>query len=132
MRGPITALLLCAVCLSGVKAQCPDPELLKDANGVKLCARMFESSHYYNEQSCGGRYIDAYPGDDKPILPFVWNNRMSALVVSRQCTLTVWPRTKKRGTQKKFSAGIQYRLQDVGQGLFGDWDNDISGYFCQC
>ncbi|XP_061103632.1 syncollin-like [Conger conger] len=132
MRGLIAALLLWAAWLEGLNAQCPEPELLKDANNTKLCARLFESSHYYNEQSCGGRSLDVYPGDDAPELKFVWNNRISSLVVSRQCSLTVWSRTKKQGKKKKFSTGIQYRLKDVDQGLFGDWDNDISGYFCEC
>ncbi|KAG9333090.1 hypothetical protein JZ751_013514 [Albula glossodonta] len=131
MKWAIAAVFLLAVCFAGLNAQCPDPSLLKDANGTKLCARLFETSHYYNEQSCGGRTLDAYPGDDSPTLPFVWNNRVSALVVARQCSLTVWSRGKKKGKRKTFSAGIQYRLKDVNQGLFGDWDNDISGYFCE-
>ncbi|XP_035290532.1 syncollin-like [Anguilla anguilla] len=132
MRVAIVALFLCAVWPEGLDAQCPDPALLKDSSNVKLCARLFENSHYYNEQSCGGRYLDVYPGDDQPILPYVWNNRISSLVVSRQCSLTVWSKTKKEGKKKKFGAGIQYRLKDVGQGLFGNWNDDISGYYCEC
>ncbi|XP_036379178.1 syncollin-like [Megalops cyprinoides] len=132
MRGVITALLLSVLCLVGLRAQCPEPGLLKDSGGAKLCARLFEDSHYYNEQSCGGKYLDVYPGEDAPVLSLFWNNRISSLVVAKQCSLTVWSRSKKEGKRKKFSAGIQYRLKDVTQGLFGNWNNDISGYFCEC
>ncbi|KPP60022.1 hypothetical protein Z043_122009 [Scleropages formosus] len=128
----IRVLLLSALCLVGLKAQCPDPNSLKDAEGNKVCARMFEDSHYYNEQSCGGQYLDAYSLDDVPIIPYAWNNRISSLVVSTRCSLTVWSRVKKEGKNRKFSAGIQYRLKEVAQGLFGNWNDDISGYYCEC
>ncbi|KAK3523736.1 hypothetical protein QTP70_009256 [Hemibagrus guttatus] len=126
------ALLLCALCFLGLDAQCPEPNTLKDAEGKKICARMFEDSNYYYEQSCGGQYIDAYPGDDVPIIPWSWNNRISSLVVNKLCSLTVWSRIKKNGSKRKFSSGIVYRLKDVQQGLFGSWENDISAYYCVC
>ncbi|MBN3310386.1 syncollin-like [Amia ocellicauda] len=128
----IAVLVLCAFYFAGLQAQCPDPALLKDNNGTKLCARLFEDSHYYNEQSCGGKSLDVYKGDDCPIMPVWWNNRVSSLVVSKFCSLTVWSRTKKEGKRRKFSAGVVHRLKDVGQGLFSNWNNDISGYFCEC
>uniref|UniRef100_A0AAZ3PWA6 Secreted protein n=1 Tax=Oncorhynchus tshawytscha TaxID=74940 RepID=A0AAZ3PWA6_ONCTS len=78
------ALLLSTLCFEVLNAQCPEANALKDADGVKLCARMFEDSHYYYEQSCGGEYLDAYPGEDVPIIPWRWNNRISSLVVSRE------------------------------------------------
>ncbi|TSL04257.1 Syncollin [Bagarius yarrelli] len=128
----VFALLLCALCFLGLDAQCPEPNTLKDFEGNKICARMFEHSNYYYEQSCGGEYIDAYPNEDVPIIPSSWNNRISSLVVNKLCSLTVWSRTKKNGKKKKFSSGIVYRLKDVQQGLFGNWDNDISAYYCVC
>ncbi|XP_036444876.1 syncollin-like [Colossoma macropomum] len=126
------ALLLCAMCLLGSEAQCPEPSTLKDAEGTKLCARLFEDSNYYYDQSCGGEFLDIYPNDDVPIIPWRWNNRVSSLVVNKSCSLTVWSRIKKNGNKKKFSSGIQYRLKEVSQGLFGDWDNSISAYYCVC
>ncbi|XP_035617248.1 syncollin-like [Oncorhynchus keta] len=126
------ALLLSTLCFEVLNAQCPEANALKDADGVNLCARMFEDSHYYYEQSCGGEYLDAYPGEDVPIIPWRWNNRISSLVVSRFCSLTVWKYTKKRGSKSKFGAGIKYRLKETMQGFFGDWENDISGYYCVC
>ncbi|XP_064209241.1 syncollin-like [Anguilla rostrata] len=128
----LAALLLFAVSIACLHAQCPDPGSLKDAAGTKVCARMFEDSHYYYEQSCGGDYLDTYAGDDYPFMPKNWNNRISSLVVSRSCSLTVWERSRKEGNRRKFTSGIQYRLKDVGQGLFSDWDNDISAYYCEC
>ncbi|XP_028840568.1 syncollin-like [Denticeps clupeoides] len=126
------ALLLCAVCWVGLRAQCPEPGTLKDPNGVKICARMFEHSNIYNEQSCGGEYLDAFHNDDVPMIPWRWNNRVSSLVVNKMCSLTVWSRMKKEGKKRKFGAGIQYRLKDVTQGLFGNWNDDISAYYCEC
>ncbi|XP_010868794.1 syncollin [Esox lucius] len=126
------ALLLSTLCFAVLNAQCPEPNALKDADGVKLCARMFEHSNIYFEQSCGGEYLDAYPGDDVPTIPRKWNNRVSSLVVARGCSLTVWQYTKKRGSRSKFGAGIKYRLKDSMQGLFGNWENSISAYYCVC
>lgn len=128
----VFAFLLFALCFLGLDAQCPEPSTLKDADGNKLCARMFEDSHYYYEQSCGGEYLDVYPNEDVPIIPWRWNNRVSSLVVNKFCSLTVWSRTKKNGTKRKFASGIVYRLKDVQQGLLGNWNNDISAYYCVC
>ncbi|KAL2094797.1 hypothetical protein ACEWY4_009516 [Coilia grayii] len=129
----LVALLLCLVlCWDQLNAQCPDPASLKDSNGARLCARMFKDSHHIFAQSCGGDSLDVYPATDEPTMPFVWNNRISSLVVGRGCSLTVWSRPKKEGKRHRFSAGIQYRLKDVMQGLFGNWDNSISAYYCVC
>nr|XP_055035834.1 syncollin-like [Misgurnus anguillicaudatus] len=125
-------ILLAALCFEGLKAQCPEPNALQDAYGNKLCARMFEHSSFYNEESCKGQYIDVYPDDDYPIMTWTWNNRISSLVVSRLCSLTVWSKSKKEGYKKKFSAGIVHHLKDVQKGLFGDWNDSISGYYCTC
>ncbi|XP_051534366.1 syncollin-like [Myxocyprinus asiaticus] len=128
----VIALLLAALCFEGLNAQCPDPSTLKDNEENKLCARMFEHSSYYYDQSCTGKFLDVYPSEDVPIIPWVWNDRISSLVVGRSCSLTVWSRSKKQGSKKKFSAGIVYHLKDVKKGLFGDWNDSISGYYCTC
>ncbi|XP_066502808.1 syncollin-like [Hoplias malabaricus] len=125
-------LLLCAMCFLGLNAQCPEPSTLKDPEGTKLCARLFEDSNYYYDQSCGGEFHNIYPGEDVPIIPKRWDNRASSLVVNKFCSLTVWSRIKKNGSKRKFSSGIQYRLKDVMKGLFGNWDNSISAYYCVC
>lgn len=132
MKTLVTLLLCVALFWEGLNAACPEPSTLIDAEGKKVCARMFEDSHYVYEQSCGGKHFDAYPGEDVPRIPLVWNNRISSLVVARGCSLTVWGRILKEGAKRKFSAGIQYRLKDVMQGLFGNWNNDISAYYCVC
>ncbi|KAG9265648.1 syncollin [Astyanax mexicanus] len=126
------ALLLCALCFVGLDAQCPEANALYDLEGTKLCARLYAQSNIYYDQSCQGDYLDIYPNDDVPTIAWRWNNRASALVVSRLCNLTVWSRIRKEGTKRKFSPGIQYRLKDVQKGLFGNWDNSISGYYCTC
>ncbi|XP_062341533.1 syncollin-like [Osmerus eperlanus] len=128
----IIALILGASCMVVLHALCPEPNTLTDFNGNKICARLFEDSHYVYDQSCGGEALDIFIDDDVPIMPYSWRNRASSLVVSSRCSLTVWSRIKKEGSRRKFSAGIQYRLKDVGQGLFGNWDNDIAAYYCTC
>ncbi|XP_030076086.1 syncollin [Microcaecilia unicolor] len=120
--------LLLAVAL----AQCPQPSEIKDAEGNKVCARMFEKSNAYYDQCCGGEYLDAQTGDDMPYMPLKWINRISSLVVATRCELTVWSKQPKAGNMRKFTAGITYRLKDVKKGLFGTWDNAISSYYCKC
>ena len=130
---PLIAVLLCtALCWDGLNAQCPDPATLTNVNGAKVCARMFEDSHYLYAHSCGGDSLDSFPGDDKPVITRRWNNRVSSIVVAQGCYLTVWDRIKKEGNKRKFRAGIQYRLKDLSNGLAGNWDNIISGYTCGC
>lgn len=128
----VIALLLAALCFEGLNAECPDPATLKDDYGSKLCAQMFEDSSYYYDDSCTGSFLDVYPDEDTPIMPWVWDNRVSSLVVGRGCSLTVWSKTKKQGYKKKFSAGIVYHLKELKQGLFGNWNDSISGYYCTC
>ncbi|XP_041948611.1 syncollin-like isoform X1 [Alosa sapidissima] len=129
----LAAVLVCvALCWEGLNAECPEPTALKDANGGKLCARLFTDSHYVFAQSCGGASLDVFPGDDVPTIDRKWNNRVSSLVVARSCSLTVWDYAKKGGTKRKFSTGIQYQLKDVPKGLFGNWNDDISAYYCTC
>ncbi|KAA0720112.1 hypothetical protein E1301_Tti008261 [Triplophysa tibetana] len=126
------AVLFAALCFEALNAQCPEPDTLQDAEGNKLCARMFQHSSYYYDQSCQGKVLDVYPGEDYPILTWAWDNRISSLVVAKSCSLTVWSRSKKEGSKKTFSAGIAYHLKDVKDGLFGDWNDSISGYYCTC
>nr|XP_033810147.1 syncollin [Geotrypetes seraphini] len=118
--------------LAAAVAQCPEPNEIKDAEGNKVCARMFEDSSVYYDQCCGGEYLDARIGDDMPYIPLKWNNRISSLVVATRCELTVWSKKPKAGNMRKFSAGITHRLKDVKKGLFGNWDNSISSYYCKC
>ena len=132
MKTLIAVLLCTALCWDGLNAQCPDPATLTNVNGAKVCARMFSDSTVIYAQSCQGDSLDSYPGDDIPTISLRWNNRVSSLVVSQGCTLTVWDRFRKQGRKHTFSAGIEYRLKEAGQGLIGDWDNDISGYWCVC
>ncbi|RXN27059.1 syncollin [Labeo rohita] len=131
MKGVI-ALLLAVLYFEGLNAECPEPATLSDENGSKLCAQMFEHSSYYYAESCTGKFLYVYPDEDTPIMSWTWNNRISSLVVGRGCSLTVWSQSKKQGSKKKFSAGIVYHLKEVPKGLFGDWNDSISGYYCIC
>ncbi|XP_065143045.1 syncollin-like [Paramisgurnus dabryanus] len=126
------AVLLAALCFEGLNAECPQPNALQDDDGNKLCARMFEHSSYYYDSSCYGDFLNVYPNEDVPIIPKAWDNRVSSLVVGRSCSLTVWSKTKKGGYKKKFAAGIVYHLKEVQKGLFGDWNDSLSGYYCTC
>ncbi|XP_055036455.1 syncollin [Misgurnus anguillicaudatus] len=126
------AVLLAALCFEGLNAECPQPNALQDDDGNKLCVRFFEHSSYYYDSSCYGDFLNVYPNEDVPIIPKAWDNRVSSLVVGRSCSLTVWSKTKKQGYKKKFSAGIVYHLKEVQKGLFGDWNDSLSGYYCTC
>ncbi|KAM4696396.1 syncollin [Rhinophrynus dorsalis] len=128
----LLSLCLLPLLLSPILGLCPAPADLKDIEGNKLCARLYEDSSPYYDQCCGGEYIDVKPGDDVPYVPFKWNNRISSLVVGLRCELTVWSKKPKEGNTRKFSSGAQPRLQEVKQGLFGTWDDSISSYYCKC
>ncbi|XP_062391517.1 syncollin-like [Sardina pilchardus] len=132
MRCLATLLVCVALCWDGLNAVCPEPTAVTDVNGVKLCARFFEDADLVYADSCKGKSMDIYPGEDVPNIPLAWNNRVSSLVVSSRCSLTVWDHYWKEGTKKKFGGGIVYRLREVRKGLIGDWNNDISGYLCNC
>ncbi|XP_063058669.1 syncollin-like [Engraulis encrasicolus] len=132
MRTLAAALLCLVLCWDQLNAQCPDPATLKGPDGGKVCARMFKDSHYIYAQSCGGDSFDVAPGADIPSMPYSWNNRVSSLVVARFCSLSVWSRAKKEGKRWKFGAGVQYRLKEVPMGFFGNWDDEISSYYCEC
>ncbi|XP_078517447.1 syncollin-like [Lissotriton helveticus] len=132
MKPAQLTVLLLPLFLALASAQCPNPADIKDAEGVKVCARMFEDSSPYYDQCCGGEYLDARPDDDMPYIPLGWNNRISSLVVAPRCELTVWSRKAKEGNTRRFTSGIQKRLKEVKNGLFGNWDNAISSYYCKC
>ncbi|XP_029427316.1 syncollin [Rhinatrema bivittatum] len=129
---PIQVSFLLSLALATALAQCPQPNEIKDAEGNKVCARMFEDSNAYYDQCCGGAFLDAQNGDDMPYMPLKWSNRISSLVVATRCELTVWSKQPKHGNMRKFNAGIVYRLKDVKKGLFGTWNNAISSYYCKC
>ncbi|XP_064205525.1 syncollin-like [Anguilla rostrata] len=132
MRVLIAVALLCALGLPGLRSQCPDPGSLKDPEGTKLCARVFIDSHKNSSLSCLGEHMNVYPQDDYPMLSRSWNDRISSLVVSRFCTLTVWSRTKKEGKRRKFRGGVQPHLKDVRMGLLRNWNDQISAFYCAC
>ncbi|XP_043929456.1 syncollin-like [Protopterus annectens] len=125
----IQQLLILSLLAAAIMAQCPAPADLK-LNSV--CARMFEDSSYYNDKSCGGSYLDAKNGDDFPFMPLGWGNRISSMVVATRCEIRVWSTAAKLGNNRLFSTGTYYQLRDYAQGLFGDWNNAISSYYCKC
>ncbi|XP_069800155.1 syncollin [Dendropsophus ebraccatus] len=111
---------------------CPTPAELKDKDGNRLCARLYADDSPYYDECCAGESLDVPPGEDVPYILLRWNNRISSLVVGTRCELTVWSKKPKDGYSKKFNAGAQPRLAEVKKGLFGDWDNSISSYYCKC
>ncbi|XP_065715548.2 syncollin [Patagioenas fasciata] len=117
--------------LGGAGAQCPAPASLSLEDGTRLCALLYADDSPYYDQCCGGAALEVAPGDDFPYMPLGWGNRVSSLVVGTRCKLTVWSRAGKRGQRHSFSAGEVPRLQEVKKGLFGNWNNAISGYYCE-
>ncbi|KAM9323932.1 syncollin-like [Gastrophryne carolinensis] len=113
-------------------AACPQPADLKDDEGNKLCARLYMDSNVYYEDCCAGEFLNVKSGDDFPYIDSNFDNHISSLVVGTRCELTVWSRKAKDGNSKKFAAGSYPRLKEVKRGLFFDWNNVISSYYCKC
>ncbi|KAM4696297.1 syncollin-like [Rhinophrynus dorsalis] len=128
----LSTVLLLPLLFGGLLARCPSPASLLNDSGEKLCARMFEHSNHYFDQSCGGAYLDAQNGDDFPYMPSGWKNRISSLVVANRCTLKVWSKDAKLGNNRSFAAGVVYQLKDYQNGLFGNWNDAIKAYYCTC
>ncbi|XP_007114659.2 syncollin [Physeter macrocephalus] len=126
----LLALALAAV--PGVRGACPQPADLKNVNGTRICARLYDKSDPYYDLCCGGAELSLEPGADMPYLPSGWKNTISSLVVAPRCELTVWSSRGKAGKTRKFSAGSYPRLEEYRRGIFGDWSNSISSLYCRC
>ncbi|CAI9533734.1 unnamed protein product [Staurois parvus] len=59
-------------------------------------------------------------------------NKISSLVVGNRCTLKIWSKSGKTGNNRSFNAGVVYQLKDYTNGLFGNWNDAISSYYCTC
>ncbi|KAM6289181.1 LOW QUALITY PROTEIN: syncollin [Aegotheles albertisi] len=137
----LVALVAAAVALGGVEAQCPAPSDLRQPNSTRLCAELYADNSPYYDQCCAGAVLVVEPGADVPYMRG-WSP-LSSLVVGTRCELThlllvvaplrvtVWSRSAKRGTTKRFKA-CGAGLQEVKRGLFGNWNDEISGYYCTC
>ncbi|XP_041035549.1 syncollin-like [Carcharodon carcharias] len=125
-------LLLSALLLSGALALCPDPSTLRNVDGVRVCARFYRDSNVLYDRCCSGGFFDVVSPADVASMGREWNDRISSLVVGPRCQLTVWNKRNKLGYRRTFRTGIQYRLVESGKGLFGNWDNSISSYYCTC
>ncbi|XP_053330129.1 syncollin [Spea bombifrons] len=128
----VAGVLLLPLLLSPSLGICPQPADLKDPQGNKLCGRLYADSSVYYDECCGGDYLDVRVGEDIPYIKLTWNNRVSSLVVAPRCELTVWSRKPKEGETRKFSSGVYPRLEEIRKGLFGDWNDSISSYYCKC
>ncbi|XP_062996202.1 syncollin [Elgaria multicarinata webbii] len=129
MRASPCLLLLL---LAGAWAQCPVPADLKNPDGTKICAQLYTDDSPYYDQCCGGVVAVVQPNEDQPYMPSTLNNKVSSLVVGQRCELTVWSSKAKGGKTRKFKAAAFPRLQEYRKGLFGNWDNSISAYYCKC
>uniref|UniRef100_UPI00398E4EBA syncollin-like n=1 Tax=Pristiophorus japonicus TaxID=55135 RepID=UPI00398E4EBA len=126
-------LMVLVMLVVGSYAGCPEPSVLKNVTtGETVCARLYEDADVLYDRCCGGGYFDIKSPADVPFIERFWNDRASSLVVGPRCELTVWNKRNKRGNRRKFRTGIQYRLEEAGKGLFGNWDNSITSYYCIC
>ncbi|XP_055521859.1 syncollin-like [Leucoraja erinacea] len=133
MWGPwASATFLCLVAVAVAAAQCPEPSALREPGGQRVCARFYEDSDVLYERCCGGGFVDVHSPADVPSIERFWNDRVSGLVVGPRCSLTVWNKRNKRGHKRKFRSGVQPRLEELAKGLFGNWDNSITSYYCEC
>ncbi|XP_064900309.1 syncollin [Columba livia] len=133
MAALVTVTVVAALAaLGGAGAQCPSASSLSPPDGPRLCARLYADDSPYYDRCCAGAVLEVSPGDDFPYMPLGWADRVSSLVVGTRCQLTVWSRAGKNGKSHRFSAGAVPRLQEVKKGLVGDWNNAISGYYCEC
>ncbi|KAL8211972.1 UNVERIFIED_CONTAM: hypothetical protein K2H54_032385 [Gekko kuhli] len=126
------SLLLFPLLFALAWAQCPVPADLKNPNGTKICALLYTDDSPYYDQCCGGSVLQVQPDEDQPYVPKAFNNKISSLVVAQRCELTVWDTKGKSGKTKKFKATAVPRLQEIRRGIFGDWDNRISAFYCKC
>ncbi|XP_006901185.1 PREDICTED: syncollin [Elephantulus edwardii] len=125
-------LILALVVAPGVRGACPVPADLKNADGTRTCAKLYDKSDPYYENCCAGAELSLEPGADLPYLPSNWANTASSLVVAQRCELTVWSLRGKGGKTRKFSAGTYPRLEEYRRGIFGNWANAISALYCRC
>lgn len=134
MKALLGTLLLLPLLFATGQAQCPAPNELKNPhpNGTKVCAQMYTDDNPYYGLCCGGSVLMALAGEDQPYMPPAFNNKISSLVVGQRCELTVWYKKGKGGSTRKFKAGAYPRLREFKRGLFGDWDDSISAYYCKC
>ncbi|KAJ7425797.1 Syncollin [Pitangus sulphuratus] len=128
----VTLVALVAVLGGGVQAQCPAPTDLRPVNGTRICALLYKDNSPYYDQCCAGDVLVVEPDSDVPYMPRGWSGHTSSLVVGTRCELNVWSRKGKRGNTRRFSSGAVPRLQEVRRGLFGDWNDEIRGYYCTC
>ncbi|XP_008852169.1 syncollin [Nannospalax galili] len=124
-------LALALVAVPGAQGACPVPADLKDTDGMRTCAKLYDKSDAYYANCCQGAVLSVEPGADLPYLPSGWANTASSLVVGQRCELTVWSRPGKGGKTRKFSAGSYPRLEEYQRGIFGNWANSISGLYCK-
>uniref|UniRef100_A0A8B9NE44 Syncollin n=1 Tax=Accipiter nisus TaxID=211598 RepID=A0A8B9NE44_9AVES len=128
----MAAAALVVVALAGAEAQCLAPSNLRTANGTRICAQLYTNNSPYYDQCWGGSALMVCPGSDVPYMPHSWVTAICSLVVGTRCELTVWSRASKKGKSRSFGAGMVPRLQEVRWGLFGNWNNAIRGFYCQC
>ncbi|XP_016077849.1 PREDICTED: LOW QUALITY PROTEIN: syncollin [Miniopterus natalensis] len=134
-------LALALVAIPGVRGACPAAADLKNPDGTRTCAKVYDKSDPYYENCCAGAELSiarhrpalpAEPGRDLPFLPSDWTNVISSLVVAPRCELTVWSRRGKAGKTHKFKTGTYPRLEEYRRGIFGHWSNAISSLYCRC
>ncbi|KAM6427671.1 syncollin [Liasis olivaceus] len=128
----LLSLLLLQLLFAMSQAQCPAPVDLKNPNGTRICSQMYTNDSPYYDLCCAGSVLVAPAGEDQPYMPTAFHNKISSLVVATRCELTVWDKKGKAGKTRKFKTGAYPRLQEYKRGLFGNWNDAISAYYCKC
>lgn len=132
MKTAQSLLLLLPLLFALAWAQCPAPAELKNADGTKICAALYKDNSPYYEQCCAGSVLLVQPDEDQPYVPSAFNDKVSSLVVAPRCELTVWEKKAKGGKTRKFKSGAFPRLEEFRRGIFGNWNDAISAFYCKC
>lgn len=117
-----------------LQLQLPDPATLKDDYGSRLCAKMFEHSSYCY---CMMKTVLA-----NVCMFILMKTSLSCHGLGIIWFLLLWwakagpwpcgknPRSKD--IRRSFLLASCTNLKKVKKGLFGDWNDSISGYYCTC
>ena len=114
-----------------INARCPRPRNLPR----RVCARVFETSHWVENLSCTGHQRDILRNENKARLGMFWDDNVSAIVVRPGCKLDVYSRRNYRGFHRKFT-GTAHHLKNYKLGRWIlkilSWNNRISSWSCHC
>jgi len=115
-------------------AGCPDPRYLtsRTHDDKSICAMVYKDATDDIDTSCGGASREVYNTERTSQLDNGWDNTISSLVVREGCTLTVYQHAGLDDHHDhEEMVGIHENL-DHDHIHIDDWEDDISGYTCEC